>query len=519
MGISVVRPAVALLTTLLLVWAGCSAQPAPTEPPPVTTPTSAVIVTPTALPTVTTPLNTIPALTIAPRPTSAIRLTPLPASPLTLTPVRRPTPGSANIAAATAPPVATSATVPKPSVAPTRPSEPAGRSRASDPRLARAVQVVSDSLAVSRGLSFRDTVKPQLVTRGEMAAYIRSAIKSEEQEELAKTQELYWLLGLLRPSVELYPLYLDLLGEQVAGLFDLDTEDLLVVAGALPLDALSKITLAHELTHALQQQRFDARTLVEASEVNQDRALAMLALLEGDATLSSVVYITTNLDLTEILALGAEGASGATPVYDKAPPVIQKTLLFPYEAGLGFVTALRQGRGVWRPVNEAYGRPPVSTEQILHPARYLAGEAPKKVALPPVLPLLTGDWELLLEDVMGEFILRTYLESGVAKPAAARAASGWGGDQFRLLRDSAGGRIFVMLHQWDTGNDAQEFFDVYEGFTDSTATWAAKDAVGNSVRWDAEGRSVVLVLDQDRTLVGIAPDPETADLVATLIHK
>ena len=495
MGISVVRPAVALLTTLLLVWAGCSAQPAPTEPPPVTTPTSAVIVTPTALPTVTPPLNTIPALTIAPRPTSAIRLTPLPASPLTLTPVRRPTPGSANIAA-TAPAVATSATVPKPSVAPTRSIEPAGGSRALDPRLTRAVQVV----------------KPQLVTREEMAAYIRSAIKSEEQEELAKTQELYWLLGLLRPSVELYPLYLDLLGEQVAGLFDLDTEDLLVVAGALPLDALSKITLAHELTHVLQQQRFDARTLVAASEVNQDRALAMLALLEGDATLSSVVYITTNLDLMEILALGAEGASGATPVYDKAPPVIQKTLLFPYEAGLGFVTALRQGRGVWRPVNEAYGRPPVSTEQILHPARYLAGEAPKKVALPPVLPLLTGDWELLLEDVMGEFILRTYLESGVAKPAAARAASGWGGDQFRLLRDSAGGRIFVMFHQWDTGNDAQEFFDVYEEFTDSRATWAAKDAVGNSVRWDAEGRSVVLVLDQDRTLVGIAPDPETADL-------
>ena len=221
-----------------------------------------------------------------------------------------------------------------------------------------------------------EPVAPELISRPDLADYLAATIDEEDQEELASLQELYWILGLMDPSVELYPLFLELLGEQVLGLFNLETDELLVVAESLPLNGEGKLTMAHELVHALQQQRFDARTLVEESETNQDQALAMTALLEGDATVASQVYATTNLTLPEMIELIPKAGDPGLQVFEWAPDVIQKTLLFPYQSGSAFVSSVKQTPGIWRQVNQIYSQPPVSTEQILHPAKYKAGEEP-----------------------------------------------------------------------------------------------------------------------------------------------
>lgn len=167
--------------------------------------------------------------------------------------------------------------------------------------MTRSVQAISEALSEARGLTVLEPVAPELISRPDLSDYLAATIDEEDQEELASVQELYWILGLMNPSVELYPLFLELLGEQVLGLFNLETDELLVVAESLPLNGEAKLTMAHELVHALQQQRFDARTLVEESEANQDRALAMTALLEGDATVASQVYPTANLTLPELI--------------------------------------------------------------------------------------------------------------------------------------------------------------------------------------------------------------------------
>ena len=86
------------------------------------------------------------------------------------------------------------------------------------------------AVSETRGLTFLEPVSPQLITRPELTEYLAATIDEEDQEELGRLQELYWLLGLLDPSVELYDLFLDLLGEQVLGLFNLETDELLVVA-------------------------------------------------------------------------------------------------------------------------------------------------------------------------------------------------------------------------------------------------------------------------------------------------
>jgi hypothetical protein len=241
----------------------------------------------------------------------------------------------------------------------------------------------------------------------------------------------------------------------------------------------------------------------------------VVALLEGDATLSLGLYAATSLSLSEILEMASEASNLGSPVYDSAPPVIRKTLLFPYEAGAEFISSLKQGSDIWRPVNQTYSRPPASTEQILHPAKYLAGEDSKVVALPPLPPLLESDWELVLEDVMGEFLLRTYLGAALGRPAVIRTASGWGGDQFRLLRDGSGRRLFISLIEWDTDIDAREFFDAYRQFTETTGDWVTTDSQANEVRWHYPGWSVLLVLNGDLTLISIAPDPETVALAGS----
>ena len=376
-----------------------------------------------------------------------------------------------------------------------------------------ALRDFAGAVSQARGLEFIGPVRASFVSDQVLADFLSSRIAAQEREELAEIQELYKALGLLDPSMELFPLYLDLLSESI-GLFDLETEELLVLAESFPLDLLEELALAHELVHALQQQNFNARALVEEAEGSLDRQLALRALLEGDATFATALYATANFTPAEMQELGS--ASPGVPAFENAPPIIQETFVFfPYLTGTEFITALWQANRSWDPVNQGYTRPPTSTEQVLHLDKYLADEDPRPVSLPPLLPLLDDDWAIVLEDALGEFILRTYLESALNDPIAARVAAGWGGDRFRLLGNTAGQRIFGFLVEWDTVADAQEFFAAYKGFTDDAGSWVSRDAGVNVVRWQAADRMVRLALDGSLTLVGLSPDPETDALIAS----
>jgi hypothetical protein len=396
-----------------------------------------------------------------------------------------------------------------PSPAPTATVGPA----ISDGDATAILQEITGALSQVRGLEFLRPVQPNFMTRAEISSYLAADVDAEDQAELALIQELYRALGLLAQSAELYPLYLALLQEQVAGLFDLESEKLVVVTDAFPLHPSEKVTLAHELVHALQEQHFKARELLEDAKVSVDRELALVALLEGDANYAMSRYAIANLTPTEMVALMNDGSG--SPVFDNAPGVIKKTFIFPYEAGAQFVSDLWQSDRSWRTVDQAYSRPPTSTEQVLHPAKYIADEGPRPVSLPALLPLLGDGWEMVWEDAFGEFMLRTYLESAVDSWTAATAAAGWGGDRFGLLRHASGQRVFVNLVEWDTPTEAQEFFAYYQRFTDADNSWASKDTGAKIVRWEAPGRSVLLALAESRTLLVLSPNAETASRIVS----
>jgi hypothetical protein len=287
-----------------------------------------------------------------------------------------------------------------------------------------------------------------------------------DAEDAAAQSRSLAALGLIPQGINLFDLTVRLMGEQAAGFYDPLTDEMLVLFdGNL---GVTEYFYSHEVIHALQDAHLDPDDFMEdMTELNSDQALAALALYEGDAVAGSTAYLSDHPALA--LALLRE-AEGDFPVMDEAPAAIGITLLFPYTSGLTFVDRLLS-EGGWDAVNAAYANIPVSTEQILHPLKYLDRDEPVSVALPDPTAALGESWRIVDEDTLGELqtaVLLAAFDPGegfngitgeIDLPEAARnAAAGWDGDQFALWENGDGGQeILVWRSVWDTPQDARAF--------------------------------------------------------------
>ena len=272
-------------------------------------------------------------------------------------------------------------------------------------------------------------------------------------------EETLELLGLVKPGTDLRAVSGSVSGDQVAGYYDTDKKYLAVVQDPSGGAPFVQITLAHELTHALEDQHFDLRD--ENASGVEDGATAYSALIEGSATAVMTDYarrypnsVSLGDSLTSVLA-----SAGGTGL----PPYVEASLLFPYLRGEQFVDELRRVGG-WKLVDAAYARPPASTEQILHPEKYLKVEQPDRVTLK--VPL-RAPWRRVAQGSVGEFDTGQLLQS--AGPAVAEdAAAGWGGGTYELWRNGplpdpacpapcAKRDALVLAWKWDSTKDAREF--------------------------------------------------------------
>ncbi|MBI4282819.1 MAG: hypothetical protein HY672_04990 [Chloroflexi bacterium] len=318
-----------------------------------------------------------------------------------------------------------------------------------------------------RRLEPLEPIVPRFMTREQLTTRLREDL-DKDRGDILNSQELLRILGLIPQDADLYQMLLALYTEQVVGFYDTETEELYLITGKETLTPSDEITLAHEYTHALQQQHFDIHALTQGVEADSEADSALSALIEGDASAVQLEYMSsylTSKQRQEVL-----NASGDTPTFDASPYILRQSLLFPYSQGEVLVGTLLLS-GNWSAVDKAYLSAPVSTEQVLHPEKYLEGEMPVPVSLPDVATSLGLGWESLYEDVMGEFFLRTYLETRTRADLASRSAAGWGGDRFNLMGGPQQERALVALLAWDSRRDAQEFFDVLR----STATASGKE--------------------------------------------
>jgi hypothetical protein len=372
-----------------------------------------------------------------------------------------------------------------------------GLGRADEPVSPAALTATADDLlrqvSALRGLSIKSKVARGVLSRAEIGDRLKAKLHEEyKPSELEAEARVLHRLGLLPPSVKDYPqLILDLLMEQVAGFYDPETRKL-YIADWLPLE-LQKPALAHELEHALQDQHYDLKSFVKPLKDDGDRQSARLALVEGDGTALMLEWEAQSLrlpadQLPDLVASMSEsllkgGGLGQTPLFDKAPAYVRETLMFPYFEGLRFVMALRRGHP-WKRVDEAWKSPPESTEQILHPDRYLSHDAPVRVDAKALTSLAPR--KEIRRDVLGELGLRLLFRSRLPEPQADQAAAGWGGDRLVAYADDHSSALPVVLDlsTWDTETDATEaaqaFRALFAAITGSHAP-PAGDAVARFV--------------------------------------
>ena len=320
---------------------------------------------------------------------------------------------------------------------------------------------IEPQVVAIRGLAPKRNVHPKLLSTDQLKTHVAESFKKDNPPALVAANEaLLKGLGLFPADASLGALYVELLGSQVAGFYSPDDKELYVVSRSGGIGPLERVTFAHEYTHALQDQTYDLGKL-HLDEVGQsDRGLARLALIEGDAVAVQSVWMQQNLSAAENVALlQAALDPEALKILERMPPILRESLGFPYDAGLRFVLGLKAGGS--HGVDAAFAKPPASTEQILHPEKYDAGEAPVAVDIPvDVATRMGSGWKSSLEDTFGEFQLGVWLRSATDRaPIATAAAAGWGGDRIELLTGPDQSWAIALVTEWDTVADAQEFAD------------------------------------------------------------
>ena len=267
--------------------------------------------------------------------------------------------------------------------------------------------------------------------------------------EMHAAEVLLKAFGLAPKEFEYRAFLIKLLTEQVAGYYDPKAQQF-YLADWIELEG-QKPVMAHELTHALQDQHFNLKRFEKWPKGDSDAELAAHALIEGDATLAMTLYMAKNplIALAFMRTLG--GQETATEQFKQAPRAVRESLLFPYEEGSQWATQLYK-RGGWQSVSQAFSKLPQSTEQILHAEKYFAYESPQKLTLPEFKSVLGPTWKQIDSDVNGEWGCYLILDEFLNDTAESkRASAGWGGDRYMLYETGKPDEIFVaQLTVWDT---------------------------------------------------------------------
>ncbi len=261
--------------------------------------------------------------------------------------------------------------------------------------------------------------------------------------------------------------------------------------------------LTHEFVHALQDQNFDLMKLLLVRPYNFDRTEALFAVIEGDAMNvqrraeeTDALYARRPLDdITR--AENNRFKEYREEIGKMFPPLLTESFIFRYRDGARFVEAIRR-RGGERAVDELFRRPPASSEQILHPEKYLSNEAPQIVGIDE-RAFAANNWTMAASTPLGEIGIRGLLLAGVQERDAVRAGAGWSGDYAYLFenKQKSGARLFVWKTSWDKPTDADEFFRAYNLLQRTHGNASSLDQSGSGqtaqTSWrDGSGRSTIV---------------------------
>jgi len=365
--------------------------------------------------------------------------------------------------------------------------------------------------AQERGLSLASPIERRFPSREEASAFLEAQVtEPEAAQALRDAVQFYAAFDLMPAETDLPAVYLRLLQDQVAGYYDNETKHMntITLNGQRPADRielLEQVIYVHEFTHALQDSNFDLSSIIpedtSAPDFNGDALQAHLSLIEGDATLVMqrfILYVTEQNPLAAAnILLASAQLPGGGQLPAGTPKILESELISPYLDGLNFVLAL-YAEGGWDAVNAAYVNLPASTEQILHPQKYLDGEMPLEVTLRDSTDILGEGWTLYYHRPLGEFTLRQYLATQLDSATVNEASSGWGGDRYQLFYNAElDQRAWVMRLAWDSPQDSEEAMSAFEAF--GTARYGAER--GTNGCWSNDTDAMCLLFEPDGSIM------------------
>jgi len=359
---------------------------------------------------------------------------------------------------------------------------------------------VSGKIAQVRELSPPQNIPLKVVTLDWVEENWGRKFAEESSEELQIEEEIYKALFLMSQNLSLAEVMVEQAGATVAAVWE---GNLYVVREHFnPFDKLSaERTLAHEIMHMTQEKYF------KSPEARfHDELQAWAALIEGDAGFTADKYIEeassrpTNSDGTALLSSSNKLSVATHLPTVKMPESLIELWLFRYRYGENFVSALYRVGG-WERVNVAYVNPPITTEEILHPEKYLEGES---FVLVDSISLNSSDWNLVKMERFGEHFIRVMLSSHIPRDYAIRAAEGWRGDNFTYYKKEES-HLFTWKIVWDTERDSVEFFDSFVQLMDAVDARqilpSCKCSLNNTVMWKTGNQYVSLIRNQSSVIV------------------
>jgi len=305
-----------------------------------------------------------------------------------------------------------------------------------------------------RGFDYAHPVVAQPVEQQEIAedlvAYADVAYPRQQYER----RSLAWdTIGVIPDGTSLRAAYENYGSSQVIGYYDTLTGELKFIGSQSPTP-LERITLAHELTHAIDDQRFGLEQLdLLGAECRDEQSAAAIAVVEGNATFFMLRWAETFLTPEEQVRVGIEAAQQVTST-EGIPPFIVQLQAWSYDQGLRFIGAL-ESRGGVDAVDTAFEDFPVSTEQIIHPERY-PNDVPTPVDVADLSGELGDGWEDLDVMTIGEAWLSLALDLRLDGSEAREATAGWDGGVYRAWSDGRDAAVLLST-EWDSEADAQEF--------------------------------------------------------------
>lgn len=355
-----------------------------------------------------------------------------------------------------------------------------------DPRaqaLCGQIGGIADTLTKISGMPLKHPVPCDYISKAKVNEFLKKRVKDVAKPEEIRAEELTLKkFGLVPRDFDLARNTVDLLTEQAAAFYDYDKKKLFIT-DSTPSDTQEPV-LAHELSHAIADQSYNLSKFIRSGRKSDDGSTARLAVMEGQATWLMSEFLARKMgqslkgspSLVSMMSTMSDTAGGQFPVFDNSPLYLRLTLVFPYTKGMLFQNALFERDGA-AGFSEVFLKPPVSTQQIIHPDKYFAGIKPTQPEVPD--PHLKRAYKSLVGGTLGELEHSVMLEQYLGKTRAAELAPHWRGCTFELFENRKAARtVLLYAVEWDSEQSASQYFEAYRAVLKKK--WKAMEVASES---------------------------------------